>query len=281
MLAQRQPQRRLAERDSTHAEVSFGALPRPDLHNNTHTRAYPAPALTARRKCARVGEMSNSTSHTKDRRQHESWLHDALELPLFDRFQLGTGEGHVQALILHGQRSSDHPDFALLDANRKLILVELKVGEINTETGVNGVIEQVRKYVKKYRKLALGDIARWYCEHGVDVNTRFGYRGKDYVISRGKHDYGRLNRWVLDSLKRYREPCEGGDADALDILIEDYRCHVGEALEGATSDTRLEVDRCILIAQKWPEGYSPGEVEGVKTELWTYTAPGLWVQPNS
>jgi hypothetical protein len=212
---------------------------------------------------------------TKDRRDHESWLHDALELSLHHRFQLGK-----RALILHGQRSSKHPDFALLDANQELTLVELKVGKL-TRTDANKVVEQMRGYVKNYRTRKLEELAKWYCHHGVDVNARFGYRGEKYIIEnhpKDGYDYGRLNRWVLESLKRYRGPFGTGKPDALTILKEDYEHHVvGAKLDVSKPSKRLEVVRCILVAQEWPPTFEPKPIEGTEIELWTYPPPGLWV----
>lgn len=220
---------------------------------------------------------------TKDRRDHESWLHDALELSLHHRFQLGEIKGHERALILHGQRSRAHPDFALLDANQKLILVELKVGKLS-KAGANEVVEQMRRYVKAYRKHTLAELAKWYCQHGVDVNTRFGYRNEKYITKKNPDDgfdYGRLNRWVLDSLKRYRGPFGPDKTDALAILEVDYQQHVGAKLDVSKRNRRLEVDRCILVAQEWPPKLPPVEIEGVNVELWTYPPPAEWVGPSS
>lgn len=221
---------------------------------------------------------------TKDRRDHESWLHDALELSLHHRFQLGENDQHERALILHGQRSRAHPDFALLDAEQKLILVELKRGKIRTEAAANEVIGQMRRYVKAYRKHTLAELATWYCHHGVDVNARFGYRDENYIIRNNPDDgfdYGRLNRWVLKSLDRYRGPFGEGKTDALAILEADYQHHVRAKLDVSKRSRRLEVDRCILVAQEWPPTFPPVEIEGAKVELWTYPPPAEWVGPSS
>ena len=220
----------------------------------------------------------------RDRRYHESWLHDALELSLFDRFQLGKLEGlgtrRDRALILHGQRSGPHPDFALLDANRKLVLVEIKLGEMTMATA-RAAEEQVLEYARDYGQIVLGELASWYCQHGVDVNTRFGYRGENYIET-SKNDgfeYGRLNRWSLDNLERYRKGFNDGKA-AFACLAKEYARHVEASLDGLDVSDHLEVGRCILIAQRWPEAFEPKQVDGVTIELWSYPPPGLWVGPG-
>jgi hypothetical protein len=221
----------------------------------------------------------------KDRRHHESWLHDALELSLFDRFQLGKlekrGMARDRALILHGQRSGAHPDFALLDANQKLILVEIKLGKIASQAKTEAVVKQVLEYARDYAQLVLGELASWYCQHGVDVNTRFGYRGEDYIEPSDDHgfEYGRLNRWSLDNLKRYRDGFKDGQA-ALKCLRKDYFRHTEASLEHLEASDHLEVGRCIVIAESWPDGFGRKQVDGLVVEPWSYPAPALWTGPG-
>lgn len=232
-----------------------------------------------------TGASNEAKKRDRDRRYYESWLHDALELSLFDRFSLRRGlekgQIHEKALILHGPRSGSHPDFALLDASRKLILVELKRGPIETMKKAEQAAAQVRKYAANYATRRLGELAQWYCQHGVDVNTTFGYRNEDYIVTdeKGNNEYGRLNRWSLTNLPEYRKGCADTDT-ALAALGVDYSELVQGSLDGLGVDDRLEVARCILIAEEWPTGFDRSEA-AAGIELWTYPAPAQWAGPGA
>jgi hypothetical protein len=56
--------------------------------------------------------------------------------------------------------------------------------------------------------------------------------------------------------------------------------HAINILEGLGASDCLEVGRCIVIAQEWPPGFVPGEVDGLMIEPWTYPAPALWAGPE-
>lgn len=219
-----------------------------------------------------------SDTPEKDRREAEAWLHEAIELSLYERFAAGP----ERALIAHGSRSGKHPDFALLDVRQELVLVELKRGRPSRKQAEQAVT-QALGYVSDYEKMTLGELAALYCQHGVDVNTALGYRGKDYIQSQEgllpgappKHEYGRLNRWSLNNLRRYRRAVEG-DADAFALLQEEYWLRLETRLE-LTATSCVKVSRCILIAEDWPRGFPPKPETNV--ELWSYKTPAQWVSP--
>jgi hypothetical protein len=222
--------------------------------------------------------MASSTSLDKDRRLSEFWLQEALELSLYERFCTSKAE---RALILHAKRHGSLSDFALLDENRKLILVELKRGRLTTAAAKRAQAQVVDKYLNEYLKLALGELATWYCQHGVDVNVWFEYRG-EYCLQPGPDAgsrYGRLIHCGSRNVPHYLEGAADPDK-ALEILREDYSNIVGKQLDDLGGDARLEVSRCILIAEDWPTDFVPKPVNGVAFELWTYPAPTEWAKPK-
>ncbi|MFV8755072.1 hypothetical protein ACNOYE_31365 [Nannocystaceae bacterium ST9] len=216
-----------------------------------------------------------------DRRLSELWLQEALELSLYERFCSGKmGEHAERALILHAKRHGSFADFALLDANRKLILVELKRGRLSAGD-VERTLKQVGKYVEEYPKHTLGEISTWYCQHGVDVNVWFEYRGDDCLPDGldAKSRYGRLIRWSKTNPNYYLEGTKD-PGRAFEILCNDYARIVEKTLDGLGVNDRLEVSRCIMIAEEWPDSAPPDSVDDVSFELWKYVAPEKWAEPK-
>lgn len=80
-----------------------------------------------------------------------------------------------------------------------------------------------------------------------------------------------------------RGPCSKDDPSPrrmLEVLGEDYQHYVGGTLDGLKPSSRLEVGRCILVAQGWSETFELAEIEDANVELWTYPAPAEWAGPG-
>jgi hypothetical protein len=225
-----------------------------------------------------IGRMAPSGKSKKldsDRRLSEFWLQEALELSLYERFCRSNETGAERALILHAKGHGSLPDFALLDANRKLILVELKRGRL-TMTAANEALDQVNRYAREYPKeWNLGQLAVWYCRHCVAVNVWFEYRGEHSLQSKpdAESRYGRLFEWSSKNGQHYLEGTKNPDR-AFEILCDDYSTIVGKTLDGLGMDDRLNVSRCIVLAEHWPdELLMPERIEGISLELWTTRHP--------
>lgn len=216
-----------------------------------------------------------------DRRLSESWLHQALELSLFERFcRPKKTDGAERALILHALRHGSRPDYALLDASQRLILIELKRGR-QTPAAAKKTAAQLAGYAREYAQLPLGELAVWYCQHGIDVNSWFEYRG-EYCLRPGGDDgseYGRLIRWGGKNFPHYRKGAVAPDV-ALETLLKDYEAIVGKPLPPLKGDDHLEVGRCIMIAEGWPKEPEPFEfAPGKAIERWKYPSPVEWAKP--
>lgn len=222
-----------------------------------------------------------------DRRLSVFWLQEALERSLYARFC--EDDASERALILHAKRHGSHPNFALLDGQRKLILITVKRVPL-TESAAKKAVEDVLKYAKHER--TLGDLATWYCRHAIDVNSWFEYRDDYCIVSKDQivaeswaqkkvqegTQFGRLIRMSVKDSPRYL--AGGKDVDvAMEVLREDYARIVKEKLHGQASD-RIEVGRCIVIAASWPGNIEKEQIEGQVVERWSYAPPRLWTRPG-
>lgn len=219
-----------------------------------------------------------------DRRLSVFWLQEALERSLYARFC--EENATERALIVHAKRHGAHPNFALLDDQGKLILITVKRVAL-TESAAKKAEEKILEYAKHERKL--GDLAKWYCQHAIDVNSWFEYRGdycivtKEHITATGKKaaegtQFGRLIRMSINDYPGYLAGAED-EGNAMEILRRDYKKIVNRGLIGEANH-RIEVGRCIVIANSWPEAFEPKQVDGVTIELWSYPAPWLWVGPG-
>jgi hypothetical protein len=218
------------------------------------------------------------TTADGDRRLSEYWLQEVIEMALYHRFC--RKDSSQRALILHGSRDGSYPDFALLDANQTLILVEIKYGHVSLG-GAREAHGQLAGYMSKYRQLTLQDHATWYCRHGVDVAVSFEYRRRACLRSDGKSRYGKLIHYGTNNVEYYLEGADDPER-ALQILGLDYARVVGGTLDISRGSKTFSVSRCILIAQAdWPPGFVCESVDGVEFERWSYRAPETWIEPVS
>ena len=221
-----------------------------------------------------------------DRRLSVFWLQEALERSLYARFC--EEDASERAIIVHAKRHGAHPNFALLDAQGKLILITVKRDALTPSTA-----KQAERDIVKYARLerTLGKLATWYCQHAIDVNSWFEYRGDYCIVSKAdvlpnsqgdkKTEEGtQFGRLIRMNVKHYPDYLAGAEeekeARAIEMFRTDYARIVKKDLSGRAGD-RVEVGRCIVIARSWPENTAEKEqIEEWVIERWSYAPPKLW-----